>query len=91
MSEDWDTKESKNYVMNDGKLCPNCGSEFIEGDGPMEMTTGRVYQKIRCNDCRATWDADYVLRGCSNLEVPVPDDPQDDPPPDWPDDEEADS
>lgn len=57
----------------DGKHCPNCGSEDIEG-AFIEIVEGapgvqQAEQHVECLECDATWYDYYLLAGYDQLEV----------------------
>jgi len=50
------------YVAIEGRKCPRCGDEQIEG-GSVEIEAGCAYQEMWCNSCLAKWWDEYHLHG----------------------------
>ena len=50
------------YVARDGRCCPFCGSESIEG-GSVEITDSGAEQDVTCLECDREWQDYYKLEG----------------------------
>lgn len=57
------------YRLDDGKHCPNCGSEkvFMQDIKSLDY---RIIRYCNCDDCNATWDEVFRIVGYENLETP---------------------
>jgi len=56
------------YVEAGGGVCPNCGSDQIEGDS-VNFEGASMSQKIGCNECGAEWWDIYQLIGYAELQA----------------------
>ena len=61
--------DSEAYVFKLGLMCPNCGTNNIEGLDSVAVQEGRATQSVICNICDATWDDQYNLVGYESLTV----------------------
>jgi transcription elongation factor Elf1 len=50
----------KKYLKSKGDECPFCGSNEIEGCGPMEKA-GYITQRVICQECEEKWEVVYTL------------------------------
>lgn len=57
------------YMANGCGQCPVCLSSEIEGDGSINADDDYAWRKIKCNDCRSTWDEVFNVVGIDNLKV----------------------
>lgn len=55
-----DEQKSK-YVASEGRYCPYCGSNDIEGTGRGDSDGNWHSENIECNACEETWRDLYVL------------------------------
>ena len=76
-------KAAAKYLKNGGIVCPNCGSEDIEGDS-VDIDVQHATQPLHCLVCEEEWDDLYTLtgvraipEGCDTLEYFFTDTPQD--------------
>jgi len=56
------------YAQAEGKHCPVCESDSIEGIGPFESNDGVVTIPVKCYSCGARWSDVYTLVGYDCLE-----------------------
>ncbi len=57
---------NKEYVEEEGTVCPNCGDSSISG-ASVEITYNKAYQNILCHYCGAEWTDVYELTGFDNF------------------------
>ena len=54
------------YVEKSGNFCPVCKSSNISAE-PVEGEDRSAWADCKCDDCKATWQDDYELKGYINL------------------------
>jgi len=53
--------KQKKYLDSGGVLCPQCGSDQIEGSGGYDADGSTIFHKISCLSCEHTWTDVYTL------------------------------
>ena len=61
---------NKDYVAEQGLICPNCRSKDIGDTAELVQAVADAYQDVKCNDCGATWVDCHTLHSYAQLVVP---------------------
>lgn len=70
--KDWDPAKhglmpQSQFVQCGGGRCPVCRSKEINSDAP-QADGSDAWDETTCEDCRSSWNTDYIITGYSNLQ-----------------------
>lgn len=58
------------YISSSGTQCPSCQNQGVAGHS-VEIDGGQALQDCNCTVCDASWTDYYVLKGFSELDIPI--------------------